>query len=383
MQKTKKKITWRTKIYIFIITAGLICIFYPAIVAHADFLGTEIQDLYARITENVSETNDILNKAFEFSKTSPYDVVNSICDTLEPDEKTQANIAINFRTASQSVALAIAVLLLMVDFFRKSTTFEWSSKWENILMFIIKVIVVKQVVQNSDVIINHIYALFDTINNKITTTSIDFLPCSNITTYTYEVKESLIERFHKPFFEFIYDEATDNIYKTVSYDISKDAVQMFYPKAEFPDGTDLNRTPFTEPTSDTFFMPTIEKVLLTPYFLVLKAIAYIIFVIGVGRVFELTVYTIFAPLPLATFASETTNDVAKNFIKNYIASVLQIAVIVVMFIVYSAVTKTLIGSPVLEGHFKGTKGIEFIILISLALGVVKSGTWSKKICGVA
>ena len=39
----------------------------------------------------------------------------------------------NVKTASKTTALAIATLLLMVDFFRKSVTFEWSSRWENIL----------------------------------------------------------------------------------------------------------------------------------------------------------------------------------------------------------------------------------------------------------
>ena len=114
----------------------------------------------------------------------------------------------------------------------------------------------------------------------------------------------------------------------------------------------------------------------------MKAIAYIIFVVVIGRVFELTVYTIFAPLPLATFASETTHDVAKNFLKNYIATVIQVAVIAIMFILYSAMN-TYIVSWMVANSFTSTKLINFVILCVLGLGVVKSGTWAKKICGIA
>ena len=109
----------------------------------------------------------------------------------------------------------------------------------------------------------------------------------------------------------------------------------------------------------------------------MKAIAYIIFVIAIGRVFELSVYTIFAPLPLVTFASDTTHDVAKSFIKNYIAAVLQISVIVVMFVIYVAVNNYFTNHG-----FTAIKLIQLVELIVLGLGVVKSGTWSKKLCGI-
>ena len=157
---------------------------------------------------------------------------------------------------------------------------------------------------------------------------------------------------------------------------------MFYPHAVFPSGTTVQFEDhaFGNPTSALTFNPTIEIILWQPYFLAMKAIAYMIFVVTIGRIFELAVYTIFAPLPIATFASDTTHDVAKSFIKNYIATVIQIAVIVVMFIVYLAVAQYF------ANHTSGLsslKLIQFIALISLGLGVMKSGNWSKKICGAA
>ena len=157
---------------------------------------------------------------------------------------------------------------------------------------------------------------------------------------------------------------------------------MFYPHAVFPSSTNVmfEDHAFGNPTTALTFNPTIEIILWQPYFLAMKAIAYMIFVVTIGRIFELAVYTIFAPLPIATFASDTTHDVAKSFIKNYIATVIQIAVIVIMFIVYLAVAQYF------ANHTSGLsslKLIQFIALISLGLGVMKSGNWAKKICGAA
>ncbi|HCR73096.1 MAG TPA: hypothetical protein DIW26_01425 [Ruminococcus sp.] len=370
MTLSKKKLTLRHKIYMFIIIAGLINIFSPYII-HADLFGFEVQDVYTQITSNVKETNDILKKAFEFAQISPYDVVNSISGTA------QGNIAVSIRNASKSMALVVAALLLMVDFFRKSINFEWSSKWENVLIFLIKIIVIKQVVQNTDVIIGHIYSGFQYINNVANGTSPDFLPYGTAEVFTWTDEDGIMTKMvKKGWWNYWYDWGAGEYRDTFSYLISEESVKIFYPDAKFG-GTNLNLNPLSEPTT-MLFMPTLEIVLLQPYFLVMKAIAYIVFVIAIGRVFELSIYTILAPLPLVTFASDTTHDVAKNFIKNYIAAVLQIAVIVVMFVVYAAVNHYFASYD----FAKAVRLIQLVELIALGLGVVKSGAWSKKVCGI-
>ena len=145
----------RRNIYLFVIIAGLMNIFFPVVAyAGTDIFNNDIQDVYVEITENVDEANDVMQKAFQFSQVSPYTVINM---------STQTTVATNIINASRSLALIVAVLLLMVDFFRKTVNFEWSSKWENVLIFLIKIVVVKQVVQNADVIIGHIYSAFSTI----------------------------------------------------------------------------------------------------------------------------------------------------------------------------------------------------------------------------
>ena len=367
-------------IFIFIIVAGLFQIFFPY-VKHADIFNNDVQDVYRTITENVDETNEILKSAYRFTQISPYRIVNSLTGNAR-------TVGIAVRQAAQNLALIVSVLLLMVEFFRKTINFEWSSKWENVLIFLVKLIVVKQVVQNADLIIEHIYNGFNYINRVATSGNINFLPDGHRVTYTVSIGDTLLrdvvqaDHWYQGWLKFWERIGSGETRHDFTYLISQDAVKMFYPNATFPAGTvvQFEDHAFGNPTSALTFNPTIEIVLWQPYFLAMKAIAYLIFVTTIGRIFELAVYTIFAPLPIATFASDTTHDIAKSFLKNYIAAVLQVAVIVVMFIVYLAVAQYF------ADHSSGLstlKLIQFIALISLGLGVMKSGNWSKKLCGAA
>ena len=369
-------------IFIIAIVFGVFTIIIPPVmVAHADLFGYYVPDVYDEITENVNETNTILSKAFKLSRTSPYDVVNGI-----PVGSGSYNIALAVRNASKTMGLVVATLLLMVDFFRKSINFEWASKWENILIFLIKILVVKQVIQNSDTIVGYLYSMFDSINKAATSTSINFLPNGNLSTYKAHVEQTLIKQLSKGWWDYWYDKGAGNNYDDYYYKISEDAIKMFYPNAKLPsvkEFTDVDAfiDAFPSPTDKINFFPTMEMVKLQPLFIIMKAIAYVIFVVIIGRVFELSVYTIFAPLPLATFASETTNEVAKNFIKNYIATVIQVAVIVIMFIVYAA-TDAYVVAQINTTNSTKLKFLNFIVLCALGLGVMKSGTWAKKVCGI-
>lgn len=368
----------RKTIYIIVIVAGLINIFFPTIAFAAgssDIFKNDVQDVYAEITTNVDETNDILDRAFAFCQTSPYQILNN----------STTPAADYIHTASQQVALVIATLLL-VDFFKKTTSFEWSSKWENVLVFLVKVIVVKQVVQNADVIINYIYAIFNHINGaaRVSATT-GLLPHGNVVTYHIEYKKSLLkdmwtEGLAEGWTNFWEAVGADETTEILHYRISWDAVNMF-----FPDAVPVSRENWTfeehliKYPTDTMFQPTMKIVFMQPYFLVMKAISYIIFVIAIGRVFELCIYTMFAPLPLATFASDTSHEVGKGFIKSYVAVVLQVAVMIAMFAIFLAINNFVSSSAT----FKTMPLIQFVVLISLGLGITKSGAWAKKICGAS
>lgn len=361
----------RRFVYIFVIVAGLFNIFFP-VIAHADLFHNEVQDLYATITKNVKETNDILDDAFDLCQTSPYTIINNIT------YNAQGGVTRAIHSACQTVALVVATLLLMVDFFRKTTNFEWASKWENVLLFLVKVVVVKFVITNADVIVGHIYTAFNYINTQATGGHPTFLPYGDEKTYTITIKYSLFNKIKddglfKGFWSYLSDPHDHDV--NLTYVISQKAVNIFYPDVTLiGEGTYAYADhPFAPDNS--IIMPTIDRLIMTPYFLAMKAVAYIVFVIAVGRVFELSAYLLFAPLPLATFASDTTSEVAKHFIKNFIACVIQVAVIVVMFIVYVAVTKYVM-------HTYTTPLLSLATLLCLGIGVMKSGTWAKAICGI-
>lgn len=109
-----------------------------------------------------------------------------------------------------------------------------------------------------------------------------------------------------------------------------------------------------------------------PTFLILMGACWVINLILIGRVFEIVVYTVISPIPLATFAGEGWHDSAKAFIKSYAAVCLQGLVVVVMFYAFSQIADILGGTSQI--------GIT-ITALSLALGVAKSGQWARQAVG--
>ena len=55
-----------------------------------------------------------------------------------------------------------------------------------------------------------------------------------------------------------------------------------------------------------------------------------------GRFFKLYIYTAIAPVPLASFAGETTSFMGKSFLKSYVGVCMEGAVIVLSCIIFSA-----------------------------------------------
>ena len=109
-----------------------------------------------------------------------------------------------------------------------------------------------------------------------------------------------------------------------------------------------------------------------PTFLILMGACWVINLILIGRLFEIIVYTVISPIPLATFAGEGWHDSAKSFIKSYAAVCLQALVVIVMFYAFSQVADLLGGTD--------TMGLT-ITALALALGVAKSGQWARQAVG--
>jgi hypothetical protein len=80
--------------------------------------------------------------------------------------------------------------------------------------------------------------------------------------------------------------------------------------------------------------------------------------------------------------SEDANEkvlAAMTMVSGFMIVVLQIAVIVVMFMVFVGMQRYFTNAA---NGFAQTKFIQIIVLVTLGLGVIKSGAWSRKVCGL-
>lgn len=74
--------------------------------------------------------------------------------------------------------------------------------------------------------------------------------------------------------------------------------------------------------------------------LLITVLSFIMIMTVYGRFFKLYLYTAIAPVPLATFAGEPTQQVGKSFIKSYCAVCLEGAIIVLACIIFSLFAST-------------------------------------------
>lgn len=235
----------------------------------------------------------------------------------------------------QGTALVLVSLFFVIEFFVKTLQFEWV-KWENVLLLMAKLFVGKALIDNTPAIMNTIYTAFTDLQNSITLNN--------------------------------------------SNQIITGGMGMFISDSQWSQAV----------SDDNNWFGTYSLVLninYFPVFLLLKLCILVCQVVIIGRIFELMVYTVVAPLPMSTFISSAASDVGKTFAKSYAAVCLQAFILVVMFTVYDDVMATVrnavmtyVGS--IGGSTDGT--MEALLLTgALGLGVLKSGSWAKKICGTA
>ena len=80
--------------------------------------------------------------------------------------------------------------------------------------------------------------------------------------------------------------------------------------------------------------------------LFITVLSFILILTVYGRFFKLYIYTAISPLPFASFAGENTAGMGKAFVKSYIGVCLEVAVIVLACLIYSAFLSS--GSPVVD-----------------------------------
>lgn len=237
--------------------------------------------------------------------------------------------------AIKSVALTLCALFFLLEFFSKTMDLQWV-KWENIMMFCIKMVFAKILIDKAPAICEMIYSGF---NSVITTAYSGTSPQIFPDSWTAEKKYIALGLSS--------DEASNvaNAVQVGFFDVS----------------------------------PLIINVKATVMMMLYNIIMAICFVIFLGRFFELAVYTIIAPIPLSTMFASSTHEIGKGFLKSYVAVSIQALVLVVMFVAYSGITSKVASTFNSSNGFYVFGGL--INLLALGLGVMQSGNWAKRICG--
>lgn len=109
------------------------------------------------------------------------------------------------------------------------------------------------------------------------------------------------------------------------------------------------------------------------------------YVIVIGRMIEVYIYTSVAPIPLATITNRDFGDVGKNYLKNIFAFVLQGVFIMICVGIFQTLIITQFGSAVSDDII----GLDFTLEmlkcgglgIVLILSMFKSGSMAKSILG--
>ena len=70
--------------------------------------------------------------------------------------------------------------------------------------------------------------------------------------------------------------------------------------------------------------------------LFVTVLSFILILTVYGRFFKLYMYTAIAPIPLSSFAGETTQNIGKSFLKSYVAVCIEGAIIVLACVIFSA-----------------------------------------------
>jgi hypothetical protein len=230
------------------------------------------------------------------------------------------------------VAMSLAATLFLMDFFQKTLDFEWV-KWENVLVLCMKCVFVKWIVGHTNYFMELMSGAFGQFAASVSG--------GNATVFANE---------------------GDNL--TYAFLGGEVAAHILEFDPGILNGNILLRYLY----------------LLPSFFIIYLALLGVVLMI-VSRFLELIVYTMLAPIPLATFASSHTAEIGKSFLKNYVAVILQAFVIAVMFLSYQTLIEFMMGTGT-ESKLTLQDGLG-VVLASFALfgAVKKSDDWAKKVCG--
>lgn len=104
----------------------------------------------------------------------------------------------------------------------------------------------------------------------------------------------------------------------------------------------------------------------------------IVYIIVYGRLFEIMLYWLIAPIPLSTLPSGEHSQIAKNFLKMMAAIMLQGVLMILCIVIYAQISIT-VSLPTNIDFFSIWNMIWPMALLIFAL--LKSGALAKRICG--
>mgnify|MGYP000853092733 CR=1 FL=1 len=108
----------------------------------------------------------------------------------------------------------------------------------------------------------------------------------------------------------------------------------------------------------------------------MKLMSLVITVIVYGRLFEIVLYWIFAPIPLASFTHSELSQIGKNFIKMFAAVLLQGGFMLLCVALYALLLRQHVFESTVDGgwHLLGYSAV-------LVFTLTKTGTLSKRVLG--
>lgn len=307
-------------------------------------------DLVGKMVEEVTEQANIAYKSV-FAFLTENTLYNNIIGQIP--EEVKSGVA--------AAALSILGLVFIVNFIGKTINLQWVT-WENILMLLMQLLIAKVCVQNSEYLMGALQKGFSSMVQEIKPDTVDdFIDTSGKTEIiltadldgSNDLKDKVIEVPNSYFYFLGGDDAA---------------------KAYWSNNPSI-RGGLKKVKATTFdFSPAVAQMSVFVVELIMTVIIGIVFVMMISRFMWLAVYTVAAPLSLATFAADETKDIGKSFIKSYIAVCIHAMVMFIILISFSAVAAAV---PI--GGFFGMIGI--IKVLALGGMIMKSESVANKLVG--
>lgn len=302
-------------------------------------------DVGKAIENSANSINDLFKQIFGFLTNS--DIYTSVINEV-PDE---------VKSAIAATAISILGLIFIVNFLGKTLNLQWVT-WENVLMLLLQLLIAKICVQNSEWIMDKVQAGFSSMIQEVSS-EVAFIDMESTTEVTWDtnIKNGAIGT----------DTVTDNVPNGYFYFLDKEDAASAHHSYVDPD--------HKVKAGALDFSPAIAYIGVFVNSLIMKVILVIALIMMISRYMWLAVYTVAAPLSLATFAADETKDIGKSFIKSYVGVCLHAMVLLIICVSFGAVSSVLAEIPAV-GSFIG-------LIKTFAFGgmVMKSESVANKLCG--